>query len=194
MHFLRIRSLITWSVVNVTTDINYFRFISLDTIWVSWEEVCLPIVGNLLWGRYLRVIKSDGFVISLWRRFAVHCLDSSPQFGKVCPVVQCLHELSPCVSPMFICCSGNLVVHLLQGERGGISSRALILSNIFAGTGSVLIRCCPEGICRVVAFRMMVRKIFYSFWQFDGIRLLLSLSVISLRYWSQVAFFKLKLV
>ena len=32
---------------------------------------------------------------------------------RVCPVVQCLHELSPCVSPMFICCSGDLVVHLL---------------------------------------------------------------------------------
>ena len=40
------------------------------------------------------------------------------------------------------------------------SSRALILSNISAGTGSVLIRCRPEGICRDAAFRMMVRKIF----------------------------------
>ena len=34
--------LMTWSVVNVTTDINDFRFISLDTIRVSREEVCLP--------------------------------------------------------------------------------------------------------------------------------------------------------
>ena len=34
--------LITWSVVNVTADINDFRFISLDTIRVSREEVCLP--------------------------------------------------------------------------------------------------------------------------------------------------------
>ena len=23
--------------------------------------------------------------------------------------------MSPCVSPMFICCSGDLVIHLLQG-------------------------------------------------------------------------------
>ena len=34
--------LITWSVVNVTADINDFRSISLDTIRISWEEVCLP--------------------------------------------------------------------------------------------------------------------------------------------------------
>ena len=33
--------LITWSVVNVTTDINDFRFISLDIIRVSREDICL---------------------------------------------------------------------------------------------------------------------------------------------------------
>ena len=33
---------ITWFVVKVTVDINDFRFISLDTSWVSREEVCLP--------------------------------------------------------------------------------------------------------------------------------------------------------
>ena len=33
--------LITLSVVNFTADINDFRFISLDTIRVSREEVCL---------------------------------------------------------------------------------------------------------------------------------------------------------
>ena len=43
------------------------------------------------------------------------------------------------------------------------SSRALILSIISTGTGSVLIRCRPEGICRDAAFRMMVRKIFSHF-------------------------------
>ena len=43
------------------------------------------------------------------------------------------------------------------------SSRALILSNISTGTGSVLIRCRPEGICRGAAFRRMVRKIFPLF-------------------------------
>ena len=42
-------------------------------------------------------------------------------------------------------------------------SFVLILSNIFAGTGSVLIRCRPEGICRDNAFRMMVRKILSPF-------------------------------
>ena len=65
-------------------------------------------------------------------------------------MVQCLHERSPCFSPMFVCCSGDLVVHLLQaGEVGSLdlrSSRALILSNIYTGAGSVLIRCRPEGI------------------------------------------------
>ena len=43
------------------------------------------------------------------------------------------------------------------------SSRALIFSNIFAGTGSVLIRCRPEGICCDAALRMIVRKIFLQF-------------------------------
>ena len=42
----------------------------------------------------------------------------------------------------------------------------IILFNICAGTGSVLIRCRPEGICCDAAFRMMVRKIFSPFWQF----------------------------
>ena len=36
-------------------------------------------------------------------------------------MVQCLHELSPCVSPVFICSSGDFVVHLLQDGQGGIS-------------------------------------------------------------------------
>ena len=34
-------------------------------------------------------------------------------------MVQCLHEPSPCVSPVFICSSGDLVVHLLQGGEVG---------------------------------------------------------------------------
>ena len=34
--------LVTWSVVNVTAEVNDFRLISLDTNRVSWEEVCLP--------------------------------------------------------------------------------------------------------------------------------------------------------
>ena len=42
-------------------------------------------------------------------------------------MVQCLLELSPCVSSMFVCSSGDLVVHLLQvGSLDLRSSRALI--------------------------------------------------------------------
>ena len=55
------------------------------------------------------------------------------------------------------------------------SSRALTFFNISAGTRSVLRRCQPEDIwCD--AFRMMVRKIFSSFWQLVGSRNLLRLS------------------
>ena len=39
------------------------------------------------------------------------------------------------------------------------SSRALILSNISAGTGSVLIRRRPEDIYRDAAFRMMILRL-----------------------------------
>ena len=34
--------LATWSVVNVTADVNDFRLNYLDTSRVSWEELCLP--------------------------------------------------------------------------------------------------------------------------------------------------------
>ena len=91
-------------------------------------------------------------------------------------MVQCLHVFLRClfvvlVISSFICCRA--------GEVGSLdlrSSRDLIFSNISAGTGSVLIRCRPEGICQDAAYRMIVHKIFSPFWQFDGSRLLLSLS------------------
>ena len=79
----------------------------------------------------------------------------------------------------FICCKAVEALDLR-------SSRALILTNISAGTGSVLIRCRPEGVCCDAAFRMMVCKIFSPFWQFVGSRLLLSLSPFSVRYRSQL--------
>ena len=93
----------------------------------------------------------------------------------------CLHVFFRCsfvvlVISSFICCRAGEV-----GSPDLRSSRALTFSNISAGTG-VLIRCRPEGICRDAAFRMMVRKIFSPFWQFDGSRLLLSVSSISLLY------------
>ena len=87
-------------------------------------------------------------------------------------MVQCLHVFLRCsfvvlVISLFICCRAGKVGSLVLG-----SSCALIFSNISAGSGSVLIRCRPEGICRDAAFRMMVRKIFSPFWQFDGRRLI----------------------
>ena len=122
----------------------------------------------------------------------LHSLEGSVVWSSVS--TNCLHVFLRCsfvvlVISSFICCRA--------GEVGSLdlrSSRALIFSNISAGTGSVLIRCRPEGICQDAAFRMMVRKIFSPFWQFDGSHLLLSLSSISLLYRSQFAFFKLKLV
>ena len=97
-------------------------------------------------------------------------------------MIQCLHELSPCVSSMFVCSSGDLVGHLFQGGRGGISrSEVVSCSHLFQYFCWNWFRI-NTGICRDAAFRMMVRKIFSPFWQFDGSRLLLSLSSISLRY------------
>ena len=96
----------------------------------------------------------------------LHSLEGSVLWSSVS--TNCLHVFLRCsfivlVISSFICCR--------VGEVGSLdlrSSRALIFSNISAGTGSVLIRCRPEGICRDAAFRMMVRKIFSPFWQFDG--------------------------
>ena len=121
-----------------------------------------------------------------------HSLEGSVLWSSVS--TNCLHVFLRCSFVVlgissFVCCRA--------GEVGSLYlrlSRALIFSNISAGTGSVLIRCHPEGICRDAAFRMMVRKIFSSFWQFDGSRLLFRLSSISLRHRPQFAFFKLKLI
>ena len=65
------------------------------------------------------------------------------------------------------------------------SSRALIFFIISVGTGSVLSRCRPEGMCGDAALRMMAHKIFYPFWQLVGSHLLLSLSSFYLLYRSQ---------
>ena len=100
----------------------------------------------------------------------IHSWEGSILWSSV--FTNCLH--------VFLRCS--FVVLVISGEVGSLdlrSSRALILSNISAGTGSVLIRCRPEGICCDAPFRMMVRKIVFTFWQFVGSRILLSLSSIS---------------
>ena len=104
----------------------------------------VEVVGNLLWGRYLSVVKCDGFVLIPWWWFSIYCLDSSLQFGRVGLVVQRLHVCLLCsfvvlVSSSFICCRACEV-----GSLGLRSSRALIFSIIYAGTGSVLRRCRPD--------------------------------------------------
>ena len=83
----------------------------------------------------------------LWSSVSTNCLHVFLRYSFVVLVMT-----------SFICC--------WAGEVGYLdlrSSCALILSNISAGTGSVLIRCRPEGICRDATFRMMVRKIFSPF-------------------------------
>ena len=56
------------------------------------------------------------------------------------------------------------------------SSRALIFSNISAGTGSVLRRRQPEGIWCAAAFRMMVLQLFLAVgWQPSFAQLILYL-------------------
>ena len=86
----------------------------------------------------------------LWSSVSTNCLHELS--------TNCLHELSPCVSPMFVCCSGDLGIHLLQGGRDGISGSEVVSCShpfqYFRGTGSVLIRYRPECICRDAAFRM----------------------------------------
>ena len=88
------------------------------------------------------------------RSSSLHSLEGS---------VLCLHELSPCFSLMFVCCSGDLVIHLLcrAGEVGSLdlrSSRGLIHYYNSAGTGSVLL----NGVVQRV-YVVMVRKIFSPF-------------------------------
>ena len=86
-------------------------------------------------------------------------------------MVQCLHVFLRCsfvvlVISSFIC--GR------AGEVGSLDLRSYHHFQYFTGTGSVLIRCRPEGIWCDATFRMMVRKIFSPFWQLVGIRLFLN--------------------
>ena len=106
-------------------------------------------------------------------------------------MIQRLHKLSPLLSFMFVIL---VISSFISGRAGEVesldlrSSRVLIFSNISVGTGSVLIRCRPEGMWCDAALRIMARKIFSPFWQSVGSHLLLNLSLISLLYWSQFAF------
>ena len=142
----------------------------------------------------MRAVKCECFVFSLGRRSTIYCLDSSPQFCRICLVIQRLHF---CLLCSFVVLVISSFISGRAGEVGSLdmrSSRALIFSNISVGTGSVLIRCRPEGMWCDAALRIMARKIFSPFWQSVGSRLLLSLSSISLLYRSQIALFRLMLV
>ena len=92
----------------------------------------------------------------------------------------CLHL---CLLCSFVVLVISSFISGRAGEVGSLdlrSSRALNFSNISVGTGSVFIRCRPEGIWCDAALRIMARKIFSPFWQSVGSRLLPSLSSISL--------------
>ena len=155
-------------------------------------ELSVEIVGDLLWGGYLRAVKCDCLVLSLGRRFTIYCLDSSPQFCRVCLMINvitnCLHY---CVLYSFVILVTSSFISGMAGEVESLdlrSSRALIFSNISVGTGSVLSRCRPEGMWCDTALRIMTRKVFSPFWQLVGSHLLLSMSSISLLYRSQFSF------
>ena len=80
----------------------------------------------------------------------LHSLEGYVMWSSVSK--NCLHVFLRCsfvilIISSFICCrAGNV------GSLDLRSSRALILSNISTGTGSILIRCRPEVICRDAAF------------------------------------------
>ena len=136
---------ITWSLVNVTADINDFRFISLDTSRVSREEVCLPsfnvvncllkiCVGEDTWesSKVMISISAFGGDFPSIVLIVLHSLEWSVLLFSVS--TNCLHVILPCsfvvlVISSSICCRA--------GEVGSLdlrSSCALILSNISAGT------------------------------------------------------------
>ena len=69
----------------------------------------------------MRAVKCDFLVISPVRRFTIYCLDTSPQFGMFCLMIQRLRKLSPLLSFMFVRYSGDLIIHRLQGGRGRVS-------------------------------------------------------------------------
>ena len=122
--------------------------------------------------------------------FVLHSLVWSDLWSSVS--TNCPHV---CLRCSFVVLGISLFICCRVGEMGSLdlrSFRALIFSNISAGTGSVLRRCRPEGIWHDAAFRIKVRNIFYHFFAV-GSRLLPSVFSISLRYLSQLAFFKLGL-
>ena len=93
------------------------------------RELSVEIVGDLLWGGYLRTIKCACLLLSLVRRFTIYCLDSSPQFCRVCLMVQHLYF---CLLCSFVHYSGDIIIHLLQDGRGRVSgSEVISCSHLF---------------------------------------------------------------
>ena len=131
----------------------------------------------------MRAVKCDCLVLSLGHRSTIYCLDSSPQFCRICLVIQRLHFCLLCSFVVLVISS------FISGRAGEVGSRALNFSNISVATSSVLIRCSPEGMWCDAALRIMARTIFSSF-----LAVRLSLSSISLLYRSQSALFRLMLV
>ena len=110
----------------------------------------------------MRAVKCDSLVLSLGRRSTIY---HPPQFCRISFVIQRLHF---CLLCSFVVLVISSFISGRAGEVGSLdlrSSRALIFSNISVGTGSVLIRCRPEGMWCDAAFRIMARKIFSPFWQ-----------------------------
>ena len=71
------------------------------------------------------------------------------------------------------------------------SSRLVITSSIFAGTGSSWNLCCPVGMWCDAHLSRIVRRIFSSLWQSVGRERLLKAAPTSCLYLSQLAFFRL---
>ena len=113
----------------------------------------------------------------LWSNVSTNCL----HFCLLCSFVIL-------VIPSFISCRVDEVESLDLR-----SSRALIFSNFYVGTGSVLSRCRPERMWCDATLTIMARNIFSLFWQLVGIRIFLRLSSISLLYQSQFTLFRLML-
>ena len=115
----------------------------------------------------------------------LHSLEGSVLWSSVS--TNCLHVFLRCsfvvlVISSFICCRAGEVVscyHLFQYFRWNWFRINTVSSRVYMS------RCC---------FQNDGTQDLFSFWQFDGSRLLLNLSSSSVLYRSQFAFFKLKLV
>ena len=166
-------SLVTWSVANITAEVKDFRLISLDTNRFSlWSgELSVELVGDLLWGWYLRVVKCDNLVLSFGHRFTIYCLDSSSQVCRFRLMIQRLHKLSPLLSFMFDRYSGDLIVYLLEGGQGRVSGADLsqylcwnLLCVESVSSRGYVVSCCfkNDGTQDLFSFLAVGRKLYFA--------------------------------